>query len=79
MLWGIEEFFWVQVYFGSYHPIEEEKGLCYPFLTMSGLGMGEAEEVAGEGDGCDRCGCPDEEKCCPGFWSDRSIPPIFRK
>ena len=46
---------------------------------MSGLGMGEAEEVAGEGDGCDRCGCPDEEKCCPGFWSDRSIPPIFRK
>ena len=34
-------------------------------------------EVHGEGDGCDRCGCPDEEKCCPSFWNDRSVPPIW--
>ena len=39
--------------------------------------MGEAVDVHGEGDGCDRCGCPDEEKCCPSFWQDRSVPPIW--
>ena len=33
-----------------------------------GLGLGEAYDSHGEGDGCDRCGLPDEEKCCPGFW-----------
>ena len=43
----------------------------------SGLGLGEAEDKLGEGDGCDRCGCPDEEQCCPSFWSDNGVPPIW--
>ena len=43
-----------------------------------GMGTGEVTvDKAGEGDGCDRCGCPDEEMCCPGFWNDPGVPGIF--
>lgn len=43
-----------------------------------GLGMGEIpSDEPGEGDGCDRCGLPDEEACCPSFWADRGVPPIW--
>jgi len=46
--------------------------------TGRGLGVGEVKvDAAGEGDGCDRCGCPDEEKCCQGFWNDAGVPPIW--
>jgi hypothetical protein len=44
------------------------------------LGTGGVDDAPGEMDGCDRCGCPDEEKCCPGFWSDPGVPdlPVLR-
>mmetsp|Transcript_35136 Transcript_35136/g.45315 ORF Transcript_35136/g.45315 Transcript_35136/m.45315 type:complete len:475 (+) Transcript_35136:59-1483(+) len=43
-----------------------------------GLGIGEIKYDYGEErNGCDRCGCPDEQKCCPGFWNDRGVPPIW--
>jgi hypothetical protein len=42
-------------------------------------GVESIEDRAGEGDGCDRCfgkGC-DEELCCPSFWQDEGVPPIW--
>ena len=43
-----------------------------------GLGMGEVHSsYGGDGDGCDRCGCPDEEACCQGFWNDNGVPPFW--
>jgi len=47
-------------------------------LHGHGKGTGEVTvDQAGEGDGCDRCGCPDEELCCPGFWNDAGVPGIW--
>ena len=44
------------------------------------LGTGGVVDIAGEGDGCDRCGCPDEELCYPSFWNDPGVPnlPVLR-
>ncbi len=44
------------------------------------LGTGGIVDMPGERDGCDRCGCPDEERCCPFFWNDPGIPdlPVLR-
>jgi len=42
-------------------------------------GVASVEDLAGEGDGCDRCfgkGC-DEEGCCPSFWQDEGVPPVW--
>jgi hypothetical protein len=50
-----------------------------PALTRGRTGVVSVEDLPGEGDGCDRCfgqGC-DEEACCPIFWQDEGVPPIW--
>ncbi|KAG8458593.1 hypothetical protein KFE25_008390 [Diacronema lutheri] len=50
-----------------------------PSAQRKRTGVDEVDDLPGEGDGCDRCcgaGC-DEELCCPSFWQDSGVPPIW--
>ena len=42
-----------------------------------GLGIGEVQTSTGDDDGCGECGCLQEEVCCPAFWNDNGVPPIW--
>ena len=45
--------------------------------AMAALGIGEIHhDGPGEGDGCDRCGFPDEEECCPAFCEVFKVMPM---
>lgn len=57
---------------------DDAQDLRFSGIHGHGMGIGEIMvDEAGEGDGCDRCGCPDEELCCPSFWQDKGVPPIW--
>ncbi|KAJ1627492.1 hypothetical protein T492DRAFT_1024685 [Pavlovales sp. CCMP2436] len=63
---------------------EQQSEVATPIGSLSPIrrqrtGVKPVHDPVGEGDGCDRCfgkGC-DEEACCPSFWQDEGVPPVW--